>query len=231
MSFDVNEHKIEIRQVAMLGEFTKEEYLQQVPNASEERLTNLFRKGFVNRNSAGVYKATVRLKEMNDMLSEGRFERMVNEVLAFDKEKGYKTTMDIPESLHGTVVFALVINKIAGEIADDVKKLIRDGMSHERLDKITANIDGLSGFLIDNPTTAVIPKEHQNMAYLALALNGEAGEIAEEVYELSALDAGDQDNLKKELVDVAIYLAKAIGTENIDFDKWWEEKHDELRKR
>lgn len=59
-----------------------------------------------------------------------------------------------------------------------------------------------------------------NVAYLALALNGEAGEVANAVKKIIRDGHSDAmlNNLREEIVDVCIYVAMLVEALNMNFD-------------
>lgn len=72
-----------------------------------------------------------------------------------------------------------------------------------------------------------------NMVYHALCLAGEAGEVANVVKKIWR--DGDSPALRahlaEEIVDLTIFLGLLIASGEIDFDKAWIEKHEELYRR
>jgi len=71
--------------------------------------------------------------------------------------------------------------------------------------------------------TACFPEKENSFIYAALALNGEAGEVAEKIKKIwrdkhKRVSPEDQEELKKELGDVLWYLSQLAEELEIDFD-------------
>lgn len=80
---------------------------------------------------------------------------------------------------------------------------------------------------IDNPSTM------WNISYLANALTGETGEIADAVKKMLRDGNSDalRENLYEEIVDNQIYIAMLIEATGMDFDKEYEKKEQVLAER
>ncbi len=77
-------------------------------------------------------------------------------------------------------------------------------------------------------TTAVYPQRGSNLAYPALGLNGEAGEVAEKVKKVlrdkgGVLDEDSRQAIKKELGDVLWYVAAMCAEAGLEMDEVAEE--------
>ena len=83
--------------------------------------------------------------------------------------------------------------------------------------------------------TAVYPKEHA-VSYLALGLNGEAGEVAEKVKKIIRDRGGvignqHQDDLVKELGDVLWYAANLASVLGVELEEVAQTNLDKLQSR
>jgi NTP pyrophosphatase (non-canonical NTP hydrolase) len=85
-----------------------------------------------------------------------------------------------------------------------------DATDYQELAGLTAIYPGIGG---GSPTAEQIDrfKSKAGLIYVLLGLNGEAGEAAEVVKKYIRDGTLDKDKLKKELGDVAWYLARACG--------------------
>jgi len=98
------------------------------------------------------------------------------------------------------------------------------------LDKVINDVmkfDDYHGLMEENEP------QYDNLFHMALCLSGEAGEFANEVKKIWR-DGDSQelrDNMATELVDILIYIAKLIVILDIDIEKYWNEKHEELYER
>lgn len=81
--------------------------------------------------------------------------------------------------------------------------------------------------------TALDERSMKNIAYLSLALAGEAGELANIVKKIWRDGESEKltKDLEKEIVDCYIYLVVLVNTLGMDFDAIWNQKHEELQQR
>jgi NTP pyrophosphatase (non-canonical NTP hydrolase) len=84
--------------------------------------------------------------------------------------------------------------------------------------------------------TAIYPHQGENLAYPALGLNGEAGEVAEKIKKIIRDDNGilsesARQDLILELGDVLWYLAAISCELNIDLDVVAQKNLEKLRSR
>lgn len=95
-----------------------------------------------------------------------------------------------------------------------------------------------SGYQTAAARTAFYPSK-MGIAYLAIGLAGETGEVAEKVKKLirdkgypnSPVSAEDRDSLIKELGDILWYMAMIAEELDIDFDTVAQTNIDKLRSR
>lgn len=72
-----------------------------------------------------------------------------------------------------------------------------------------------------------------NITYLALALSGEAGEVGNAVKKVIRDDYSEErmENLREEIIDVAIYLSMLVEALGMDFDHEFDAKQELLEER
>ncbi len=71
--------------------------------------------------------------------------------------------------------------------------------------------------------TARFPEKENSFIYAALALNGEAGEVAEKIKKIwrdkgKVVSLEDKEEIKKEMGDVLWYLSQLAEELGVDFD-------------
>lgn len=78
-------------------------------------------------------------------------------------------------------------------------------------------------YQIKAKATACFPEKENSFIYAALALNGEAGEVAEKIKKIwrdkgKRVSPEDKEEIKKEIGDVLWYLSQLAEELGIDFD-------------
>lgn len=101
------------------------------------------------------------------------------------------------------------------------------------IDRLKGCMDDVMQFDADHNIMHENEPTLENLMYNVLALAGEAGEVANEAKKIWRDGATPEGyaRLGDEMVDMVIYLVKALKISGIDFDAAWKAKHEELYAR